>query len=313
MKFDFTDFSKKRSQLMGISILLIMIFHCGLYLNSRFTPFCVVGVEFFLVISAIGLFFSLSKNTDKLSFYKKRVLRILPTYFIVAAPYFAHNQKFEIGNYLFNLSGLCIIDDQRYFWFIGQILICYLIAPFYFGVMKYKLSILIPFITLVVCYYLGLLFPSLAIMLNRFAIFFLGFHLAALVYNKKVVNSWLVLPICVLSIVLIPIIGNMQIYEGIQRTAYFFLSIPALAGMVMLLNKCPSFIDKCLVFVGGITLEIYLLHERICLRIMQLVLGPLLGAFMSIPLCIVMAYLLSRLMKKVNQYLFSFGAPSRFS
>ena len=313
MKFDFTDFSKKRSQLMGISILLIMIFHCGLYLNSRFTPFCVVGVEFFLVISAIGLFFSLSKNTDKLSFYKKRVLRILPTYFIVAAPYFAHNQKFEIGNYLFNLSGLCIIDDQRYFWFIGQILICYLIAPFYFGVMKYKLSILIPFITLVVCYYLGLLFPSLAIMLNRFAIFFLGFHLAALVYNKKVVNSWLVLPICVLYIVLIPIIGNMQIYEGIQRTAYFFLSIPALAGMVMLLNKCPSFIDKCLVFVGGITLEIYLLHERICLRIMQLVLGPLLGAFMSIPLCIVMAYLLSRLMKKVNQYLFSFGAPSRFS
>ena len=102
MKFDFSDFSKKRSQLMGISMLLIMIFHCGLYLNSRYTPFCVVGVEFFLVISAIGLFFSLSKNQDKLSFYKKRVLRILPTYLIVAAPYFAHNQKFEIGNYLFN-------------------------------------------------------------------------------------------------------------------------------------------------------------------------------------------------------------------
>ena len=310
MKFDFSDFSKKRSQLMGISMLLIMIFHCGLYLNSRYTPFCVVGVDFFLVISAIGLFFSLSKNQDKLSFYKKRVLRILPTYLIVAAPYFAHNQKFEIGNYLFNLSGLCIIDDQRYFWFIGQILICYLLAPFYFGLMKYKLSILIPFITLIVCHYLGLLFPTLAIMLNRFAIFFLGFHLAALVYNKKVINSWLILPVCVLSIVLIPIIGNMQIYEGYQRIAYFFLSIPALAGMVMLLNKCPSVIDKCLVFVGGITLEIYLLHERICLRAMQLVFGPLLGAVLSIPLCIVLAYLLCILMRKINHFLFSSDVQS---
>lgn len=310
MKFDFSIFSKKRSQLMGISILLIMLFHVGLLLNSRYLPFCVVGVEFFLVISAIGLFFSLSKNNNKLSFYKKRVFRILPAYLIVAIPYFAHNQKFEIGDFLFNLSGLCIINDQRFFWFIGQILICYLIAPFYFSVMKYKLSIIIPFVTLIVCYYLGLCFPPLAIMLNRFAIFFLGFHLASLVYQKKVIHSRLLLPICVLSLILIPIIGNMQIYEGIQRIAYFFLSIPALAGLAMLVDKCPSVIDKFLVFVGGLTLEIYLLHERISLRIMELLFGPLVGSILSFPVCIALAYLLSRIVKKINQYLFSTASPT---
>ena len=296
---------------MGISMLLIMIFHCGMMLQSRYTPFCSVGVEFFLVISAIGLFFSLSKNNNKRAFYKKRVLRIIPTYLIVAAPYFAHNQEFALGNYLINLSGLCILYNCRYFWFIGEILICYLLAPFYFEVMKkHKLSILIPFVTLAVCYLLGLCFPPLSIMLIRFAIFFLGFHLAKLVYDKKVINSWLVLPVCFLSLILIPVIGDMPIPEEQRWFAFFFLSIPALAAIVMILDKSPSFISQFLIFVGGITLEIYLLHERICLRAMELIFGPYLGAVLSFPVCIFLAYLLSKFMKKVNALLFPTTSPS---
>lgn len=304
MRFEFSDFSKKRSQLMGISMLLIMVFHSGMMLQSRYTQFGDVGVEFFLVISAIGLFFSLSKNNNKRAFYKKRVLRILPTYLIVAAPYFAHNQEFSIGNYLINLSGLCILYNNRFFWFIGEILICYLLAPFYFEVMKkHKLSIVIPFVTLAVCYVLGQCFPPLAIMLIRFAIFFLGLHLAKLVYDKQVIDSWLVLPVCLLSLILIPVIGDMPIPEEQRWLAFFFLSIPALGALVMMLDKCPSFISQSLAFVGGITLEIYLLHERICLRAMELLFGPLLGAVLSFPVCIFLAYLLSKMMKIVNKHL----------
>ena len=289
---------------MGISMLLVMLYHCGMLFNSKFFPYCHVSLEFFLVSSAIGLFFSLSKNNNKRAFYKKRVLRVIPTYLIVAAPYFAHNQEFVLGNYLINLSGLCILYNGRYFWFIGQILICYILAPFYFDVMKYKLSIVIPFITLIVCYCLGLCFPSLAIMLNRFAIFFLGFHLAKLVYEKKVINSWLVFPLCLLALLLIIVVSFMPISEDQQRLAFFFLTIPALGAIVMMLDKCPSFINQLLAFVGGITLEIYLLHERICLRTMELLFGPLLGSVLSFPVCIFLAYLLSKLMKIVNKYLF---------
>ena len=281
-----------------------MIFHSGMLLQSRYTQFGEVGVELFLVISAIGLFFSLSKNNNKRAFYKKRVLRILPTYLIVAAPYFVHNQDFSIGNYLINLSGLCILYNGRYFWFIGEILICYLLAPFYFDVMKKcKQAIVIPFVTLAVCYCLGLCFPPLAIMLIRFAIFFLGFHLARLVYDKQVINSWLVLPVCLLSLILIPVIGDMPIPEEQCWLAFFFLTIPALGAIVMMLDKCPSFINQSLVFVGGITLELYLLHERICLRVMELLFGPLLGSVLSFPVCIFLAYLLSKLMKIVNNRL----------
>ena len=153
---------------MGVSIILIMLFHAGI-LRSGF-----VGVEFFLMISAIGLYFSLSKNQDKSAFYKKRFARVLPAYFIVAIPYFLCIQEFDIINYLINLTGLCILRYEPYFWFIGQILLCYLIAPFYFKLLKHKYSMFYPFIVLVACFCLGLLLPSLEIMLNRFAVFLLG-------------------------------------------------------------------------------------------------------------------------------------------
>ena len=301
MDFYFSDFSKYRSQLMGISIILIMLFHAGI-LRSGF-----VGVEFFLVISAIGLYFSLSKNQDKPAFYKKRFTRVLPAYFLVAVPFFLCIQEFDIGDFLINLSGLCILRYEPYFWFVGLILLCYLIAPFYFKFLKHKYSIFCPFIVLVICFCLGLLFPSLELMLNRFAIFLLGFHLAEFVYNKKVihVDSRLVVPICLIAFLVMMIVGGMPIYTGVKKIVFFFLTIPALVGFVIILKHCPSFILQLLAFMGGITLEIYLLHERVCLRLLMMKYGMTMSAVLSFPLCILLAVLLNKIIQWINKHLFS--------
>lgn len=114
MTFDFSDFSKYRTQLMGISILLIMMFHVGFFKCGY------IGVEFFLLISAIGLFFSLSKDQRLIPFYKKRLIRILPAYFIVAIPTFIYLQggNFDFGQLLYDLAGLYILDSHRYLWFV---------------------------------------------------------------------------------------------------------------------------------------------------------------------------------------------------
>ncbi len=291
--FDFFDFSLYRRQLMGVSILLIMLFHV------RFIDFGFVGVEFFLLISAIGLYFSLKKNSKLSTFYKKRLFRILPTYLIVAVPFFlfVHRHGFRLTNYLYDLSGLCILDSRITFWFITQILLCYLVAPFYFRILGNRYSIIVPFIALLLGYLLGTYVPELEILSNRFAIFFMGLHLAGLVYEKKRIEGPWIAPVGVIAMILIIVVASSPIQLGLKCVSFFFLSIPALMLITMALKYCPPVIHTVLVSLGGLTLELYMLHENICFYMLSKFMGYTAGAVLSFPLCILLAYLLSKMTK----------------
>ena len=93
-----SDLSAYRTQLMGIATLMIIICHANAYhvLLPRFLASLFVwgnfGVDIFLFLSGIGLYYSLSKrNTHKkddyISFYKKRGVRIYIPYIIIYVPY----------------------------------------------------------------------------------------------------------------------------------------------------------------------------------------------------------------------------------
>lgn len=299
MTFDFSDFSKYRTQLMGISILMIMLFHAF----SRYFAFRwgYVGVEFFLVVSAIGMYFSLSKDSRLIPFYRKRLLRILPAYFIVAIPYFLYLywNDFSWGKIFYNLAGLYILKGELHFWFIGLILLCYLISPFYFKLLKYRYSALFPFITLVVCFFLGQRFASLEIYINRFAIFFLGFHLAKWVHDKKRIQIRFLGLFCLVSFLLILCIEAMDCYIGIKRVLFFFPTIPVLMGCVLLLKKCPKWVHQVLIFMGVMSLELYMVHERVCLYALLGQYDYVLRGIVSFPVAIVLAYLLHKLLSLV--------------
>ena len=69
---------------MGVAIVFIMATHS----IGRFALYGNIGVEWFLIVSAIGQFYSLSKDQHLGHYYKRRFTRILPTYLIVAIPFF---------------------------------------------------------------------------------------------------------------------------------------------------------------------------------------------------------------------------------
>ncbi|MFV0538204.1 MAG: acyltransferase family protein [Dysgonomonas sp.] len=77
--------SKYRSQLMGIAILWIMLFHSNLDV-SFFTIFDLIksignaGVDIFMFVSGFGIYYSLIKGVSLKTFYKNRLWRILPYY-----------------------------------------------------------------------------------------------------------------------------------------------------------------------------------------------------------------------------------------
>lgn len=279
---------------MGISILVIMLFHAF----SRYFLFSwgYVGVEFFLVISAIGMYFSLSKDQRLIPFYTKRLLRILPAYLLVAVPYFLYLDwnDFAWSKFLFNLAGLYVLRGELHFWFIGLIIICYLISPFYFRLLKCRHSILLPFITLAVCFFLGRHFTSLEIYLNRFAIFFMGFHLAKWVHDKKRIQIRFLGLFCLVSFLLILCIEAMDCYIGIKRVLFFFPTIPVLMGCILVLKKSPQWVHQLLIFMGVMSLELYMVHERVCLYVILGQCDYLVRGLISFPIAILFAYLLHK-------------------
>jgi peptidoglycan/LPS O-acetylase OafA/YrhL len=77
---------------MGLSIIWVMFFHSsyavGTYpIISKIKGYGNMGVDFFLLLSAIGLFYSMTKKGSVLAFYKKRAWRILPATIICLTPW----------------------------------------------------------------------------------------------------------------------------------------------------------------------------------------------------------------------------------
>ena len=88
---------------MGLSIIIVLLYH--LYVSSFFSNDFVlfkdgfIGVDFFMILSGLGLCYSFNSNTLK-SFYIRRAVRILPLFLIQAILYnaaFIFQQKIEIS------------------------------------------------------------------------------------------------------------------------------------------------------------------------------------------------------------------------
>lgn len=264
--------SKYRGELMGISILFIMTFHSLGGYNQNFltisSHYFNIGVEFFLVLSGIGLFFSLHKPGGIQGFYERRFWRILPTYLIIAIPYyiyFGYKSGYSIFHILFNISTLNIILNDRTFWFISLILLCYIIAPFYYRwIYNRNNTILfgVPILMIPIEYLLAILIPNMEILWMRLPIFFLGMSLGLLVYKKEKV------PVLCMSLILLLFLLPYSPEIKITRIIYFFVSVPILFIFCYLLElihiKC---LHSILRFLGSISLELYLVHEHISLII----------------------------------------------
>lgn len=78
---NFTLISKYRSALMGVAILLIIIHH--LAEKNTILRIGYVGVDIFLFVSGLGLVFAWKKLPDIKVFYKRRFLRVYPTWLLI--------------------------------------------------------------------------------------------------------------------------------------------------------------------------------------------------------------------------------------
>ena len=267
--FNFTlqDISTYRSTLMGIAILWVIFYHFGFHTPGfdHITRFGYAGVDIFMFLSGFGLFYSLNKNNDLGTYYKKRIVRIFPTYFIVGIvlSLFCYPTE-NLWNYLWRCSTLGFwINGIYYEWFIPSIIMLYILFPFVFSLLKhnrikrYKLIIVLSIIISTSAVFNNMIIDNWHfLLLYRVPIFLYGALTAYYLTNGYSSKEFIGLIwgglIIFISFFIVPALRTRYI-------AFTFLT-PMLLSIFCLLIKNTTVINKWGGVIGKASLEIYLIH-----------------------------------------------------
>lgn len=285
--------SKNRNMLFGVAILLVMLLHTqgytgisswpGFKKSSILSVFdevisrSTVGVDMFLFLSGMGLYYSFSKCSDLKIFYWKRLKRVLIPYLIIGTGYWILRDLIFSNNSAVFWKDLTWItyytEGKSTYWYVNFILIMYLIYPlvYYMLESRYRnlnLAVLLAFtfgLMLVLYTNTPELYSNIEKSLGRMVAFFLGCYWGKLVKSgKRMSDMWL------LYAFFIPWLGGILQYLSkkdildwklTMRPWYGLLAI----GICILLSVIFSITDfgkigEFLNLAGTHSLELYLLH-----------------------------------------------------
>ena len=297
-----------KAEMMGVAIILIIIFHTiipklpsELYEIKRFGE---VGVDIFLFLGGFTCANSYLSSTSLLSFYKKRLVRILPAYLLVWGfihTVFAIRYDEGILELLSNLLFWKVLfhNDLRN-WYVPAILLMYFITPSYVKFYKYG-GMLLPYIIIIII----IVFLIQSVGLGYYDIPFAMFWLRLPVYliginvflkkDKIILNNGIVIVCAFLS----AICAYLMIHYNLTEAPFQFrrfLYIPLAFAFVYFYD----YKSKYLFFIGGITLELYLIHEFLQGLIWDKLSPPVFVLFLvSLPLSLLFSYSLHIFLKKV--------------
>lgn len=330
--FNINNISKYRDSIMGVAIVGILLCHyneCrtiqGLSPNilSKFFGLGNCFVDVFLILSGVGLYYSFSKNNAVVDFYKRRLLRLLPTYLIIAVPYWIYHDMFleggSIVTVLYNLSfGSLLVEGVHRFWFVFLILILYLLFPFVYKALNVKGSVnknvLITILAFLVVggVLLNRLIPefysNIRIAFERIPVFIIGVYLGEKCKREECV-SWFTVVLLFVATLAIELIDRTSIIPFVGKTCQYYacsmLGLSCIVVLCVLLDIISRFaisgrIEKILSALGGVTLESYLLHSAFK-NIAGYPSGLLMYLFVAVLLPIPVGFLVSRICKKITR------------
>lgn len=270
MKSDLSKYiSTYRSELMGYSILWIMMLH---FTFTQVKPLGFVaqygfaGVEIFMMVSGFGLFFSLDKNASLKRFYKKRLLRIFPTYYLLGI--FGSLLLFHdnLWQYLFRYSTIGFWTGGLYGdWFIPSIIALYLFAPLFKKMFDKHLFWLLGGICLL-CLLSALwlvdkeqwLDRSHFFLLYRIPAFIFGMACAYWLKNGISDKYFFILLFCGIPVFALLFPHHHEVYNYKYLSLVFLL--PLFTTCFLLVSKYFHWLNPLISQVGKASLEIYLIQ-----------------------------------------------------
>ena len=283
------DLSIYKSEIYGISILWIMLFHAHPMFSVHYDlgkvflkpldtiiGFGNMGVEIFLFCSGIFLYFSFVRNSDAYQFMCKRIARLFWPVIIISSLYWVYTCIVKNGSVLQFISKCTMLDfwisgDQQ-IWFVSAIFLFYMIYPYIYGFLfKAKffgevarliiMLAVVAVVTLSVCYIYPDYFSKIEIALTRLPVFIIGCFFGKLVYEKKTASKYFYL-LCLLLTAVSFVLLYLNVFSGVwKRWFYMVGGIPMTFLIVWVLNfiNCKP-INKFFAFFGSISLNLYVSH-----------------------------------------------------
>lgn len=280
MEIKLNIISKHKKEIMGVATLLVMLVHIWYdtmpYWLDTIRTICQVGVDIFLLLSGLGCYFSLQKNSVG-KFYWHRFRRVVIPYLIVFLGYNAF--RYYVWDYsLYDAystysMGSLIINNSASAWFILCIILFYLIAPWlYKSILREDhTSLYVLFVLIIIgsCQ-AGFLLPDPWYGLNeyiiaRFPVFMVGMYLAMKLNHlpertiKVGFKFWFLYILTIAASIINFFYNKMNpiiIFRYLAMPLSYFMCISL--GMLF-----DGGTNKVLSLIGSISLECYLLFERI--------------------------------------------------
>ena len=323
---ELANISRYRAEQMGAAMLFVILFHVAL---DRGDPFyglrrCGnVGVDIFLFLSGVGLWFSWTKTPNVRHFYRRRLMRIVPTWIVCALAFYLPDylgaRRFSTS--LVDLIGDVTINwdfwlhDELTFWYVPAIMALYLIAPWYMRLIERHTAYRwLPLLMVVWCVMVQWVLPihntvgHLEIFWSRVPIFFIGINVGEMVRTRQRLPSdsvWLLLLTFVMTFGTCLYLeqvrhGNFPLF--VERMLYIPFTICSVLVMNRIFRRTPEWVNRAFRFVGALSLEAYLIHIHFVLEYVQphhLGYWPmfLITTAITLPL----AWLLQKSLQKVQQ------------
>lgn len=298
------DILSYRTPLMGIAALWIYIFHEWIplapgipvigFIEGFIKQIGFFGVDIFFLLSGMGLCHAIDKYSLS-EFYKRRFLRVLPPYMIMAI-ILAFVNGWTLSVFLKNLFGIAFFAENIYalLWFVPAITVFYLLFPLYYAVFrKAGNKILFTGVMLMLWLIASLLLKEhlrfdLFGFTNRIPIFLMGILLGWIFKEREFTlpnRIWLVfLTMFIAGLVtayytnykglylLVPV-SNCCVPNFLMATSGSFLFTKGMSLLKRYGRKFGKIILTCLHFFGTISLEFYCVQELVGEKIKTLLIG----------------------------------------
>ena len=293
---NFSGLSAHRNAIYGFAALWIVLFHYT-DMGRKVAGFSAkldalwytmqlgnIGVDIFLFLSGMGLYYSFQKDNRILRFYYKRIVRIVVPFILLCVPYMTYlfaAGELTLGGYLKSITtvGFWTGDTKRIdLWYVPAILALYLLYPlihkFLFckdrGAFARCLILAAISVGIALAFWMfsrGELYPRLDKLFSRTTVFILGCYCGKPIKEKKAFSPWLLVLAITVVFFAFPLYTRGILTGSTGPKTPWFRYYGSLTGVMMVFLLATFFelvknirLERIFAFFGGFSLEIYLLH-----------------------------------------------------
>ena len=268
-QFDLGKVSTYRTELMGVATLMIIFCHAPAngvqmpVLFERLIRWGGIGVDIFLFLSGVGMYYSLQKKRKLGEWYCHRFLRILVPFLFFSIPYYIFRWFFDndgIWHFLGNITTLSFWTRHEGAWFVAMLIPLYLLTPWLAYTINRWQKRYVPTLALCALSVLGSMIPThnevirnIQMCLGHIPSFFLGYWIGKYVQSGVRCGR----KMCILGASFLFV--TFFVFALLHIPKNWLIVLPLLAAFVVLFDINPATTTNTVFsFLGMISLESYL-------------------------------------------------------